>query len=144
VRTVLFRSSPSLEQRVTNSFQDRINGGQLAAAWGTRETLIVVVTKNLPMISPLLRTWFAPFLPTTRPSSDKDYNSPGIGFVTIGGGGASKNSRQGVQTVSRITANMTFDNESEERIVSGTHDINLQSLQSPRRHRPMESWCRKR
>jgi hypothetical protein len=51
--------------------------------------------------------------------------------VTIGGGGASKNSRQGVQTVSRITANMTFDNESEERIVSGTHDINLQSLQSP-------------
>lgn len=113
---------------MTDQNQDPINGGQLAAEWGTRETFIAVVTTNLPMISPLLRTWFAPLMPNSRRSSDEAYNSPGSGFVTIGGGGASKGSRQGVRTVSRITANITFDNESEECIILGSQDIKLQSL----------------
>lgn len=116
--------------KIANHYQDPIHGGQLAAAWGTRETFIAVLTTNLPMISPLLRTWLAPLLPKSLRSSNKAYKSPGSGFVTIGGGGASKSSRQGVRSVSRITANMTFDNESEERIISAVEHVKLQNLHS--------------
>ncbi|CAO2650809.1 Nn.00g091060.m01.CDS01 [Neocucurbitaria sp. VM-36] len=111
---------------------DPVNGGQLAAAWGTRETFIAVVTTNLPMIFPLFKTWLAPFLPSNLRSSsnnNKAYKSPGSGFVTIGGGGgASSRSRQGPHSSSHITANMTFDNESQEHIVKGNGDVKLQHV----------------
>ncbi|KAF1958356.1 hypothetical protein CC80DRAFT_534123 [Byssothecium circinans] len=113
---------------------DPINGGQLAAAWGTRETFIAVVTTNLPMIFPLLKTWLAPFLPSTFRSSsnNKAYKKPGSGFVTIGGGGgsASSRNRQGPQSAHHITANMTLDNESEEHIVKGNGDVKMQHMRA--------------
>lgn len=113
--------------------QDPVNGGRLAAAWGTRETFIAVVTTNLPMIFPLLKTWFAPWIPSTLRSSsnNKAYKSPGSGgFVTIGGGGASHGSRnrKDIHSAHHITENMTFDNESEERIVKGNGDMKLQDM----------------
>ncbi|KAF3039645.1 hypothetical protein E8E11_000093, partial [Didymella keratinophila] len=97
---------------------DPVNGGALAAEWGTRETFIAVVTTNLPMIFPLFKVWLQPFLPSTLRSSsnNKAYKTPGSGFVTIGGGGASSHANKTPRSRTRISANMTFDNESEERI----------------------------
>jgi hypothetical protein len=106
-------------------------GGQLAAEWGTRETFIAVVTTNLPMIFPLIKNWLAPYLPSSfSNSNNKAYKTPGSGFVTIGGGGtdgASARSRQ-AQNASHISANVAFDNESEEHIVKGNGDVKMTDL----------------
>jgi hypothetical protein len=100
----------------------------LAAEWGTRETFIAIVTTNLPMIFPLLKTWLSPFLPSSLRSSsnNKAYKSPGSGFVSIGGGGASSRNRQGPH--STVTANMTFDNDSEEQIIKGNGDVKMRPV----------------
>ncbi|KAK7183376.1 hypothetical protein DPSP01_000494 [Paraphaeosphaeria sporulosa] len=110
---------------------DPVHGGQLAAAWGTRETFIAVITTNLPMVFPLLKIWLKPWLPTTLNSSSKGraYKAHGSGFVTIGGGGASASGRSRPGQQSRdASRNMTFDNESEEHIVKGGTAIPLQSV----------------
>ncbi|KAG9203139.1 hypothetical protein G6514_003662 [Epicoccum nigrum] len=109
---------------------DPVHGGQLAAAWGTRETFVAVVTTNLPMIFPLFKVWFAPILPSSFRSSSnhKAYKSPSGGFVTIGGGGGSSQAKRTPRTRTSITANMTFDNESEERIMKDGMDVRMQDL----------------
>ena len=111
--------------------QDPVRGGELAALWGTRETFVAVITTNLPMTFPLLKNWLAPFLPSTIVSSNaRAYKSPGSGFVTIRGGtggGASKQSRSAPHSGRRISASLTFDNESKEHIVKGG-DMNLQHM----------------
>lgn len=119
---------------------DPIMGGLLAAEWGTRETFVATITTNLPMIFPLLKTWLLPFVPSTCFSSNnnnKAYKSPSGGFVTIGGGGgtgggASSRNRRGTSTHgNHDTADLTFDNDSEEFIVKGGGDIRLADLPSP-------------
>ncbi|KAH7375416.1 hypothetical protein B0T11DRAFT_293106 [Plectosphaerella cucumerina] len=104
---------------------DPINGAQLAGAWGVREAFTAVITTNLPMIFPLLKTWLQPWLGTMLGSSRKAYRTPS-GFRTIGEGGPSKDgrSRRGPPSANPITANMTFS-ESEERIVA---DIKMQKI----------------
>ncbi|KAF1925977.1 uncharacterized protein M421DRAFT_423259 [Didymella exigua CBS 183.55] len=110
---------------------DPIDGGALAAEWGTRETFVAVLTTNLPMIFPLLKIWLQPFLPSTlRSSSNKAYKTPGSGFVTIGGGGASSHANKSPWSGARISANINLDNESEERIIE-ENDIKMQHLHSP-------------
>jgi hypothetical protein len=119
-------------QHLTNSLaQDPVHGGQLAASWGTRETFVAFVTTNLPMIFPLIKTWIAPYIPSSMRSSsnNKAYKNPGSGFVTIGGGGGvSSQGRRGPESSRHITANMTFDNESGEHIVKGDDDVRMQVL----------------
>jgi hypothetical protein len=112
-----------------NLNQDPVHGGQSAASWGTRETFIAVITTNLPMIFPLLKTWLAPFLPSTIRSSsnNKAFQTPERGFVTIGGGGASGASRPSARHVKTL---ITFDNESEEHIYKGEDDIKMQNVQT--------------
>ncbi|PVH99944.1 hypothetical protein DM02DRAFT_728888 [Periconia macrospinosa] len=111
---------------------DPIDGGQLAAQWGTRETFVAVVTTNLPMIFPLLKNWLSPFIQSTIRSSsnNKAYKSPGSGFVTIGGGGASNKSKSRPDPHSEHddSGNTTFYNESEENIVKGD-DVQLQNME---------------
>jgi hypothetical protein len=110
-----------------------VHGGQLAAAWGTRETFIAVITTNLPMVFPLLKIWLKPWLPTTMNSASnrKAYKAHGSGFVSIGGGGASASNRSRPGAASRdVSRNMTFDNESEEQIVKSDADIKMQPLQT--------------
>lgn len=125
--------SPSIRNQFGNteltSLQDPVHGGQLAAAWGTRETFIAVVTTNLPMVFPLLKIWLKPWLPTTLNSNSKSraYKAHGSGFVTIGGGGASASNRSRPQQSRDASRNMTFDNESEECIVG---DVKMQRLPS--------------
>ncbi|KAF2445832.1 hypothetical protein P171DRAFT_431224 [Karstenula rhodostoma CBS 690.94] len=112
---------------------DPVHGGQLAAAWGTRETFIAVITTNLPMVFPLLKIWLKPWLPTTLNSGSnrKVYKAHGSGFVSIGGGGASATNRSRPGQPSRdASRNMSFDNDSEEHIVRSEAGINLRSLQT--------------
>ncbi|CAI6336694.1 unnamed protein product [Periconia digitata] len=113
---------------------DPVNGGILAAQWGTRETFVAVVTTNLPMIFPLLRNFLAPYIQSSVRSSSnqKAYKNPGSGFVTIGGGGASKGASSRQRSANPITANITFDNDSEEHIVKGDEDVKMRNLKSSR------------
>ncbi|KAF6806947.1 hypothetical protein CSOJ01_08521 [Colletotrichum sojae] len=109
---------------------DPVNGAQLAGTWGTRETFVAVVTTNLPMIFPLIRTWLQPLWPSALSSSKKAYQTPS-GFRTIGGGGGNGNSRShdrrtGPPSANPITANMTFT-ESEERIML---DVKMQDMKN--------------
>jgi hypothetical protein len=99
---------------------------------------VAVLTTNMPMIFPLFKTWLAPYLPSGLRSSSNNkagYKSPGSGFVSIGGGGSAPSHKQhGLE--SRISANRTFDNESEEYIVKGQDDMEMQYMQTtddPRR-----------
>jgi hypothetical protein len=82
------------------------------------------------MIFPLFKTWLAPYLPSSIRSSsnNKAYKNPGSGFVTIGGGGVSSQGRRGPESSRRITASMTFDNESGEHIVKGNEDVRMHTL----------------
>lgn len=116
-------------------------GGQLAAEWGTRETFVAVVVTNLPMIFPLVKIWILPLFPSRfrTTSVDKKYKTPS-GFITIGGGGASR-TPHGISKQSsthHITANMTYDNESEEHIIesdSERGEHKLKTLQPARARR---------
>ncbi|KAI1110404.1 hypothetical protein F5Y14DRAFT_465674 [Nemania sp. NC0429] len=67
-----------------------IDGAQLAGEWGTREAFVAVITTNLPMIFPLIKTWSSPFfsyiLGTTQKSS-----TPHSVIHTIGSGGGKRN-----------------------------------------------------
>ncbi|KAK2011818.1 hypothetical protein LZ32DRAFT_606075 [Colletotrichum eremochloae] len=108
---------------------DPINGAQLAGTWGTRETFVAVVTTNLPMIFPLIRTWLKPLWPSVlRSSKDtkKAYKTPS-GFQTIGGGNADsrrRDRRAGLPQPKSVASNPTFT-ESEEQIMN---DVRLQSF----------------
>lgn len=116
--------------------QDPVNGAQLAGAWGTRESFVAVVTTNLPMVFPLIRTWLAPFFGTMLKSSQRNsYQSPSAGFRTIGGGGGgnSYNRGRGPQSANPITANMTF-NDSEERMVEEVKMQNMKTFDGSHSH----------
>lgn len=48
--------------------QDHVNGAKKAGSWAVRETFVVVVTSNLPMITPLIARCFRPIIGTLRSS----------------------------------------------------------------------------
>ncbi|KNG44193.1 hypothetical protein TW65_08986 [Stemphylium lycopersici] len=115
---------------------DPVHSGELAASWGMRETFVAIVTTNVPMIFPLLKTLLASYLPSTLASSNtKAQTPPDSGFVSIGGGGgALARARTARHSMRHLSTNMTFDNESEENMVRG-NQVKLQYLQgaSPQR-----------
>jgi hypothetical protein len=110
-----------------------MHAGELAAAWGTRETFVAIFTTNLPMMFPLLKVWLAAFLPSTIGSSNaRPYKTSDGGFVTIGGGifgGASERNRSAPRRASCRLAESTLDNESEEYIIT-EGDVSLQHVQT--------------
>ncbi|EQL01350.1 hypothetical protein G6O67_005275 [Ophiocordyceps sinensis] len=105
---------------------DATNGAQLAGSWAVRETFLAVVTTNLPMIFPLLKTWFSLTLGTisSRRSTEKAERTPGH-FRTFGGGGGNGPSwrGRGPPSANPIT-DFTF-NESEERMMD---DVRMQDI----------------
>ncbi|CAN9377223.1 unnamed protein product [Alternaria alternata] len=116
--------------------KDPHNSAELTASWGTRETFIAIFTTNLPMIFPLLKNWFAPFLSSTIGSSNSKPQKPppGSDFRTIGGGlgdgglGVARISRVAPHKVRHNITDLTFDNESEEHILNG-EDLRLEHIQ---------------
>ncbi|KAI0383381.1 hypothetical protein F5Y04DRAFT_33724 [Hypomontagnella monticulosa] len=99
-------------------FTDPLNGAQLAGEWGTREAFVSVVTTNLPMIFPLLKTWLKPLFGSAFSSNRTPYHGRPV-FRTIGGtDGMSKGTgRRGTGNRADEFATNLSHNESEERIV---------------------------
>ncbi|KAK3987622.1 hypothetical protein QBC44DRAFT_245603 [Cladorrhinum sp. PSN332] len=98
---------------------DDVNGAELAGTWGTREAFVAVVTTNLPMVFPLIKSWLRPMFGNafSRGASDK-YKTPKDGFETIGGGRVGDDQSRSRRNNSRTNplTNITFT-ESEERIM---------------------------
>ncbi|TVY93242.1 hypothetical protein LAWI1_G002373 [Lachnellula willkommii] len=108
--------------------RDPVHGAQLAGEWGTREAFVSVVTTNLPMIYPLLKTWLAPIFGSTIYSRSASSKHPS-GFQTIGGGDGNtseggRGRRQLTGSKSQATSNASFGG-SEERIIG---DVKMQNL----------------
>jgi hypothetical protein len=108
--------------------QDPINGAQLAGEWGTREAFVAVITTNLPMIFPLLKSLLTPLFGSVLRSSQKTYKMP-TGFRTIGGGGGDSRSRNRHRhpNANPITTNSTTFSGSEERIVD---EVKMQDMKA--------------
>ncbi|TVY44868.1 hypothetical protein LOCC1_G006275 [Lachnellula occidentalis] len=108
---------------------DPVHGAQLAGEWGTREAFVSVVTTNLPMIFPLLKTWLAPIFGSVLYSRGTASKHPS-GFQTIGGGDGNTTDagrhRQLTGSKSQVASNVSFG-ESEERIIN---DVKMQNLTS--------------
>lgn len=108
--------------------QDPINGAQLAGEWGTREAFVSVVTTNLPMIFPLLKTWFKPLFGSALSSTGTASKHPS-GFRTIGGGDGQSSGvgqrRKPTSSKQHITNSLSFS-DSEERIVN---NVKMQDLE---------------
>ncbi|WQF82341.1 hypothetical protein CDEST_07355 [Colletotrichum destructivum] len=100
---------------------DPVNGAELAGKWGTRETFVAVVTTNLPMIFPLVRTWMNSLWPSIlhySKRSKKSYKTS-TGLRTIGGGSGdsrSQDRRTGNSRAHTVSSNPIFT-ESEEHII---------------------------
>ena len=79
----------------------------------------------------MFKIWLQPVLSSTLRSSsyNKAYKTPGSGLVTIGGDGALSHAAR-LRGAARISANMTLDNESEERIFQD-NEVKVQVLYSP-------------
>jgi hypothetical protein len=84
------------------------------------------------MIFPLLKNWLAPLLPSTVGSSNtKSHKVPDSGFRTIGGGpgsGGVRASRTAPHRARHTFGGLTFDNESEEDMVTGD-DVIIHRMQ---------------
>jgi hypothetical protein len=107
--------------------QDLDDGAQLAGEWGTREAFVSVVTTNLPMLFPLLKTLLKPLFDTLLSSNQGSSKHPS-GFRTIGGGDGESGTGRKQRTVSKPqrSSNLSL-NESEEHIVN---NIKMQNLEA--------------
>lgn len=107
--------------------QDPVNGAQLAGSWAVRETFVAVVTTNLPMVFPLVKTLLSPILGSLLTSMRSINNKLDGTPKDVNTFGASGNSRRGrgPPTANPIT-NVTFS-ESEERIVGEFHMQDLKT-----------------
>ncbi|KAH8434326.1 uncharacterized protein LDX57_011973 [Aspergillus melleus] len=108
-----------------------INGGQLSAAWGTREAFAAVITTNLPMIFHILRLWLNKAFGSAFASTGQTYKTPSGGFKTIGGGtygeSHSRSNKRGPGSGHPMTMDLTFT-ESEERMMA--EDVKMQNLKA--------------
>ncbi|KFA71447.1 hypothetical protein S40288_04305 [Stachybotrys chartarum IBT 40288] len=98
---------------------DPENGARAAGQWGTRETFVAVVTTNLPMIFPLLKTYLTPVFGTmlrSRASSRRQYQKPRGGVQTIGSSGKRRSDRGGSDATAMTGTTLALT-ESEERAI---------------------------
>ncbi|PMD63159.1 uncharacterized protein K444DRAFT_610027 [Hyaloscypha bicolor E] len=106
---------------------DPVHGAQLAGEWGTREAFVSVVTTNLPMIFPLLKSWLKPLFGSALSSTGAASKHPS-GFRTIGGGGGSSGvgqRRKPTSSKQPVTDSLSFS-ESAEHIVNSVKMQNLE------------------
>ncbi|KUJ24546.1 uncharacterized protein LY89DRAFT_634695 [Mollisia scopiformis] len=108
---------------------DPVHGAQLAGEWGTREAFVSVVTTNLPMIFPLLKTWLKPLFGSALSSERTNTKHPS-GFRTIGDGGGGSSGPGRSRKPTHVTDNLSFS-ESEERIVGDIKMNNLEVYAGP-------------
>ncbi|KAK2753841.1 hypothetical protein FQN55_000205 [Onygenales sp. PD_40] len=104
---------------------DPVNGAQSAGSWAVSESFVAVVTTNLPLIFPLLKTWTTTVFSSLRTTQiDKTPNeSRTFGSGNPMGSGRRGRLGRGPPTANPIT-NATFS-ESEERMVNEYQMENL-------------------
>ncbi|KAG4428841.1 hypothetical protein IFR05_015676 [Cadophora sp. M221] len=108
---------------------DPVNGAQLAGQWGVRETFTSVITTNLPMIFPLLKTWLKPLMGSAIFSTKGNTKHP-TGFRTIGDGGGGDASGVGrSRKGTKHTADSLTYSESEEQIINN-NNVKMQNLET--------------
>ncbi|RYP78899.1 hypothetical protein DL771_000284 [Monosporascus sp. 5C6A] len=110
---------------------DPVNGAQLAGSWAVRETFVAVITTNLPVVFPLVKSMLTPVLGSLtrsmRSLSDKELSGKlSLSFKTFGGGGKQSWRGRGPGTPNPITE-FTFT-ESEERILSQQGHVKMQDM----------------
>ncbi|EEH05444.1 conserved hypothetical protein [Histoplasma capsulatum G186AR] len=93
---------------------EKINGAQSAGSWAVRETFIAVITTNMPMIFPLMKSWFSTVFGSLITSLRSNKTTGNEGSKDLRTFGSSRKGR-GPPTANPIP-NATFT-ESEERIV---------------------------
>ncbi|RYO91997.1 hypothetical protein DL764_008200 [Monosporascus ibericus] len=108
---------------------DPVNGAQLAGSYAVRETFVAVITTNLPMVFPLLKTWLSPVLGSLimslRSTERLDDKTPD-NLRTFGAGSNPSWRRRRPQSPHHITT-LTLG-ESEERMVE---NVKMQTLKTP-------------
>lgn len=104
-------------------FQDPVNGAQLAGSWAVRETFVAVVTTNLPMIFPLVKSLLTPVLGSLLTSMRSTNHKLDATPKDIHSNQSWRG--RGPPTANPIT-NVTFT-ESEERIVDEVHMHDLKT-----------------
>ncbi|KFY97990.1 hypothetical protein V500_01826 [Pseudogymnoascus sp. VKM F-4518 (FW-2643)] len=112
---------------------DSTHGAELAGRWGTREAFVSVITTNLPMIFPLVRTWLKPLFGSALFSSRTPSKHP-VGFRTIGGGydGSNRTSnRRGCNDSNQHATSGLSLTESEEHIFQNVKMQNISIHSEP-------------
>ncbi|KFY32591.1 hypothetical protein V493_00060 [Pseudogymnoascus sp. VKM F-4281 (FW-2241)] len=110
---------------------DSDHGAELAGRWGTRECFVSVITTNLPMIFPLVRTWLKPLFGSSIFSSHAPSKNP-VGFRTIGGGYVGSNKTGSRRNESDpYSPNGLSATESEERIFQNVKMQNISIHSDP-------------
>ncbi|PBP25511.1 hypothetical protein BUE80_DR003593 [Diplocarpon rosae] len=89
---------------------DPVNGAKLGAQWTMREAFVSVIVTSLPMVFPLLKTWFTPLLGSILGSTKASSNNP-IGFRTIGGGKGSSSAKSNTRRKHRPDSLSYSDSE---------------------------------
>ncbi|RYO81263.1 hypothetical protein DL764_009791 [Monosporascus ibericus] len=112
---------------------DPVNGAQLAGSWAVRETFVAVITTNLPVVFPLVKSMLSPVFGSLtrsmRSLSDKGLSGKlSLSFKTFGGGAKQSWRGRGPGTPNPITE-FTFT-ESEERMLSQQGHVKMQNMAS--------------
>ncbi|RYP90791.1 hypothetical protein DL770_003052 [Monosporascus sp. CRB-9-2] len=110
---------------------DPVNGAQLAGSWAVRETFVAVITTNLPVVFPLVKSMLSPVLGSLtrsmRSLNDKELSGKlSLSFKTFGGGGKQSWRGRGPGTPNPITE-FTFT-ESEERMLGEQGHVKMQKM----------------
>ncbi|QSS53272.1 hypothetical protein I7I53_00475 [Histoplasma capsulatum var. duboisii H88] len=100
--------------RVVMIVVDPVNGAQSAGSWAVRETFIAVITTNMPMVFPLMKSWFSTVFGSLITSLRSSKTTGNEGSKDLRTFGSSRKGR-GPPTANPIP-NATFT-ESEERIM---------------------------
>lgn len=98
-----------------------VNGAQQAGSWAVRETFVAVITTNMPIVFPFIRSQVTPIfdslVQSVRGSTDKkSVNGTPRSLITWGGGGKQSWRGRGPRTPNPITE-FTFS-ESEEHMLN--------------------------
>ncbi|KAI9148014.1 hypothetical protein HJFPF1_11835 [Paramyrothecium foliicola] len=103
--------------RVVLLVSDPVNGAQLAGSWAVRETFVAVVTTNLPVLFPHLKTWVSPVISIIGSRISTAGRSGGESTAPTSLDTWRAKSKRSTRTKSENATTTAPNNESEEQMV---------------------------